>query len=133
MKAVKIALRVALSVAVVWTLYVLRANSWLRLYPVVMTLIPLSAFALSLRGTPLVERIARRMGRELDAAGVRYCRRVTVLWTGVLSFNLVVAVATVFASHEIWALWNGCLSYCMTGSVFVGEWIWRKRATGRKR
>ena len=127
-RAAKIGLRIAFSLGVVWALYALKASRWLRFYPVVMTLLPLSAFALSLRGTPLVERIARKMGRELDERAVRYCRSVTKLWTGVLSLNLCIAVATVFASREVWLAWNGCFSYCMTGVVLLGEWLYRRRA-----
>ncbi len=128
-RALTIALKLAFSLGVVWAVFLLKANVWFRVYPVVMTLIPLSAFALSLRGTPLVERVARKMGKELDDSAVRYCRCVTKLWVGVLSLNLVVATATVFAPYDVWIAWNGCLSYCMTGAVLLGEWLYRKGRT----
>ena len=132
-RALKIALRIAFSMGVIWLLYMLKASRWLRFYPVVMTLIPLSAFALSLRGMPLAERIARKTGHKLDACGVRYCRCVTKLWVAVLALNLCVATATVFASREVWLAWNGCFSYCMTGGVLLGEWLYRRFKACRAR
>ena len=119
--------RIALAPLVVLALYLLKANVWFRLYPVLMVAVALVVFAISLWRTPLVEVFARRMGETLDARGVVYCRRVTVVWTAFLSIHLVVTFFTVFASHETWALYNGVLAYLMMGALFVGEWLFRRR------
>lgn len=119
--------RIALAPLVVLALYLLKANVWFRLYPVLMVAVALVVFAISLWRTPLVEVFARRMGETLDARGVAYCRRVTVVWTAFLSIHLVVTFLTVFASHETWALYNGVLAYLMMGALFVGEWLFRRR------
>ena len=119
--------RIALAPLVVLVLYLLKANVWFRLYPVLMVAVALVVFAISLWRTPLVEVFARRMGETLDARGVAYCRRVTVVWTAFLSIHLVVTFLTVFASHETWALYNGVLAYLMMGALFVGEWLFRRR------
>ena len=119
--------RIALAPLVVLALYLLKANVWFRLYPVLMVAVALVVFAISLWRTPLVEVFARRMGETLDARGVVYCRRVTVVWTVFLSIHLVVTLLTVFASHETWALYNGVLAYLMMGALFVGEWLFRRR------
>ena len=119
--------RVALALSVVWALYFMRANCWFRLYPAAMVAVALSAFAVSLFRTPLVEVFARRMGESLDARGVAYCRRVTVVWTVFLSAHLAVTVATAFASHEVWAFYNGFLAYVLMGGLFAGEWLVRRR------
>ena len=119
--------RIALAPLVVLVLYLLKANVWFRLYPVLMVAVALAVFAISLWRTPLVEVFARRMGETLDARGVAYCRRVTVVWTAFLSIHLVVTFLTVFASHETWALYNGVLAYLMMGALFVGEWLFRRR------
>jgi len=110
----------------VWLLYLLRANVWFRLYPVLMVAAALTAFAVSLARTPLVEVVARRAGNELDARGVAYCRSVTRVWTLFLSVHLGVTVLTVFASHEVWAIYNGFIAYVLMGTLFAGEWIVRK-------
>ena len=119
--------RIALAPLVVLALYLLKANVWFRLYPVLVVAVALVVFAISLWRTPLVEVFARRMGETLDARGVVYCRRVTVVWTVFLSIHLVVTFLTVFASHETWALYNGVLAYLMMGALFVGEWLFRRR------
>ena len=119
--------RIALAPLVVLALYLLKANVWFRLYPVLMVAVALVVFAISLWRTPLVEVFARRRGETLDARGVVYCRRVTVVWTVFLSIHLVVTFLTVFASHETWALYNGVLAYLMMGALFVGEWLFRRR------
>ena len=100
--------RIALTPLVVLALYLLKANVWFRLYPVLMVAVALAVFAISLWRTPLVEVFARRMGETLDARGVAYCRRVTVVWTTFLSIHLVV-------------------TFLMIGALFAGEWLFRRR------
>ena len=119
--------RIALTPLVVLALYLLKANVWFRLYPVLMVAVALAVFAFSLWRTPLVEVFARRMGETLDARGIAYCRRVTVVWTVFLSMHLVVTFLTVFASYETWALYNGVIAYLMMGALFAGEWLFRRR------
>ncbi len=121
------ALRLVGAVALVWLLYVLKANVWFRLYPAAVVSVALAAFAVSLSRTPLVECFARRMGEPLDARGIAYCRKVTVAWVVFLSAHLAVTVATVFASRTVWALYNGCLAYLLMGAMFAGEWLVRRR------
>ena len=119
--------RIALTPLIVLALYLLKANVWFRLYPVLMVAVALAVFAVSLWRTPMVEVFARRMGETLDARGVAYCRRVTVVWTVFLSMHLVVTFLTVFASYETWALYNGVIAYLMMGALFAGEWLFRRR------
>ena len=122
------AFRLVGAVALVWLLYFLRANVWLRLYPAAVVAIALAAFAVSLFRTPLVEILARRMGETLDARGVAYCRKVTIAWVVFLSAHLAVTLATSFASREVWAFYNGFLAYLLMGAMFAGEWLVRRRA-----
>lgn len=123
----KRALPTLISLAVVWALYCLRANVWFRLYPAIVVSCVLTAFAVSLFRTPLVETFARRMGETLDARGIAYCRNVTRVWVGFLSVHLVITLATCFLSREIWAFYNGFLAYVLMGTLFAGEWLYRKR------
>ena len=119
--------RVALTPVIVWALYLLKANVWFRLYPAVMVALALAVFSVSLLRTPLVESIARRMGENLDERGVAYCRTVTKVWTVFLFAHLAVTVSTVFASQEVWVIYNGCIAYVLMGALFAGEWIVRRR------
>ena len=100
----------------------------LRLYPAAMSLGMFAIFARSLRHPPtFIERIARQHEPELDAAGVRYTRRVTQVWCAFLAANSVLALFSVFASREFWALWNGLGAYLCMGLLFSGEWLLRRR------
>ncbi len=119
--------RIALTPLVIWGIYVLKANVWFRLYPAVMVAAVLAFFAFSLFRTPVVERFARRMGENLDGRAVAYCRAVTQVWTAFLAIHLVVTVATVFASREVWAFYNGFLAYVLMGALFAGEYMMRRR------
>ena len=125
----KTVLQATATVSAVWLVYLLKGNVWFRLYPVVVVGAVFSVFALSLRGTPLVERFARRMGKDLDAAGREYCLKATVAWTVFLAVHLAITVATVFATLETWALYNGCIAYILIGAMFIGEYAAR-RITG---
>ena len=124
---VKTLLRVVLTSLIVWAIYLLRANVWFRLYPVMMVAIAFGAFALSLRGTPLVERFARGMGEILDDRGRVYCRKVTKAWTLFLAVNFLVTLSSVFGPYDFWVLWNGLVSYLLMGALFLGEWLYRRR------
>jgi len=103
-------------------------REWLlRLYPAAMSFGVLAIFARSLfQPQTVIERIARLQEPDLPPEGVRYTRRVTEIWCAFLAINGIVAFATVFASREIWALWNGLLSYLCMGTLFAGEWLVRR-------
>ena len=120
-------LRFLLAPLAVWALYLLKAGAWCRVYPAAVVAFVLAAFALSLRSTPLVERFARAMGEKLDDRGRDYCRRVTIAWIVFLTAHLAVTIATVFASAEIWALYNGAIAYILMGLMFAGEMLVRRR------
>jgi len=122
-------LRIAAAPAAVWCIFLLRGNIWFRLYPAIMVAAFLVPFAASLAGTPLVETFARRMGANLDEAGVAYCRKATVAWTAFLSLHLAATVATVFMEPRVWAVYNGFVAYILIGGMFLGEFIARKRAS----
>lgn len=126
-RLLKTVVRLLLAVGVVWAIYLLKAHACFRLYPVFMVALALALFARSLWTTPLVEVFARRMGEGLDARGVAYCRNVTRVWVSFLAVHLLVTCATLFASDEIWILYNGCLSYLLMGALFLGEFLYRRR------
>jgi len=119
--------RIALSLLAVWAIYLLKANVWFRLYPLIMVSLALAAFAVSLWRTPLVEVFARKTGESLDPSGVAYCRNVTRVWVAFLSVHWFVTLATVFAPYEVWIAYNGCVAYGLMGLLFIGELFVRRR------
>jgi len=59
---------------------------------------------------------------------VIYTRRVTWIWCGVFVLNGSLALATaLWASNQVWALYNGLLAYVMMGALCGGEWLVRRR------
>ena len=122
---------VAAAVAVVLALFASVENSVvpLKLYPLVVNLTLLAAFALSLRYPPTVaERFARLTHPDLPPSGVAYTRRVTQVWCFFFLANGSMALATaLWASDAIWALYNGMIAYLLIGALFAGEWLVRRR------
>lgn len=98
-----------------------------RLYPVGVSTLMLAAFGVTLLRPPsMVERIARASGAELDDAGVRYTRGVTIVWCVFFVVNGAIALATaLIGSREAWALYNGLLSYLVAGALLGGERLLR--------
>ncbi|TXG93240.1 MAG: hypothetical protein E6R09_19410 [Rhodocyclaceae bacterium] len=105
-----------------------------RLFPMAMNLGVLTLFARSLFSPQsMIERFARLSEPDLTPAGVRYTRRVTQVWCGFLVINAGVAFWTaLYATQEVWALYNGLIAYVLMGILFAGEWLvryfWRRRA-----
>lgn len=100
----------------------------LRLYPAAISGGVTLLFAMSLRQAPsMIERFARLREPHLPPAGVRYTRRVTQTWCAFLAANSLVALYTaLFASRQVWSLYNGLIAYLLMGTLFAGEWLVRK-------
>ena len=122
---------VALGIPPLLGLAVLVTNSetLLRLYPAAISASMLILFGLTLLYPPtMVERFARMQEGGLSPKGVQYTRRVTETWCAFFAINGAIAVYTaVFASRELWALYNGLLSYLVMGALFAGERLVRRR------
>ncbi|RZI43901.1 hypothetical protein EGT07_00250 [Herbaspirillum sp. HC18] len=100
----------------------------LLLYPAAVSVSLLFVFAYSLRRPPsMIERIARLSEPDLPPEGVRYTRKVTMVWCGFFLINGTVALATVFGPSEFWVLYNGLISYVLMGLLFAIEWMVRRR------
>ncbi len=101
-----------------------------KIWPIAVTLVFLAAFAGSLRpgSTPVVERIAALTTppEERDDFFRRYCRAVTLAWCGFFALNGLASLATaLWGSDEVWALYNGFVSYLLMGAMFAGEYAVR--------
>ena len=118
-----------LAAAGAWT------DGWvpLKLYPVVVNLALLGAFAASLRrGPSAIERLARLREPALPPAAVAYTRRVTQVWCVFFAANAAVSAATaLWADAAGWALYNGLVAYLLMGLLMGGEWLVRRRVRAR--
>jgi len=115
-----------------WTL-TSNSDTGLRLYPVLVSLSFLIVFAWSLKsGPPVVERLARISEPELPPSAIEYTRRVTIAWCVFFTLNASVAGYTVWLGNsEIWALYNGLISYLLMASLFAIEWLIRQVVRSR--
>ena len=106
-------------------------NAWLplKLYPVLVNAALLTVFALSLARPPsIIERLARLTEPDLPPAGVAYTRGVTQVWCAFFVLNGTLALVTaMWASPELWALYNGLIAYGLMGLLFSIEWLVRQR------
>ena len=100
----------------------------LKIYPVIVSFSFLVLFAYSLFKPPsIIERIARLQEPDLPEKGVIYTRNVTKIWCMFFLINGVIALYTAFfTSIAVWTLYNGLISYLIMGSLFAGEFIFRK-------
>ena len=114
-----------------YALFVIWSNELgaLRLYPVLVNGLMLLIFGWSLVSPPpLIERIARLQHPDLPPEGVIYTRRVTQVWCGFFIVNGSIALITaLWASLEIWSLYNGLIAYLLMGILFGGEYLVRMK------
>lgn len=101
----------------------------LKFYPVMMNLGFLFLFVGSLfSSASFVERLARLSEPDLPPKAVIYTRKVTWVWSVFFLVNGSVAAATaLWATNEIWLLYNGLIAYLMMGLLAGGEWLVRQR------
>ncbi|HEV8492369.1 MAG TPA: hypothetical protein VGR76_08855 [Candidatus Angelobacter sp.] len=100
----------------------------LKFYPVLVSAMMLAVFGYSLWRPPsMIERFARLQQADLPEQAIPYTRKVTWIWCGFFVINGAIATATVFASDQIWALYNGLLSYILIGLLVGGEYLVRLR------
>ncbi|SPT72308.1 Predicted membrane protein [Anaerobiospirillum thomasii] len=95
-------------------------------YPVAVNIIFFTIFFTSLFSTPIIERFALMVHKELDAKAKRYVYYVTVVW--IVFFVLNGLTALYFALYDIkmWTLWCGFLSYIAMGVLGAVEYGIRK-------
>ena len=99
----------------------------LKFYPVLVSAVMLALFGYSLWQPPsMVERFARLQQADLPAQAIPYTRAVTWVWCGFFIANGAIASATVFMSDQIWALYNGLISYVLMGLLMAGEYLVRR-------
>lgn len=99
------------------------------LYPVAVSAAMLCVFGFSLLGrATMVETLARLTDPNLPASAVAYCRTVTKVWCAFFALNGAIALFTAFwTSREVWAIYNGVVSYMLIGCLLAAEYLVRLR------
>jgi uncharacterized membrane protein len=53
-----------------------------------------------------------------------YCLKASVVWCVFFAIDAIIAVLTTYRGSElIWGIYNGGITYCIMGLIFVGEFI----------
>ena len=66
------------------------------------------------------------MKYKMDDYAKLYARRVTIAWAIFMGINTIISLGTVFMSDWVWTLYNGLVSYCLIGAMFIMEYVIRK-------
>ncbi len=120
---------------------------FLKLYSVVINLTLLVVFGSTLFLQPnIIFRFATLADKSIIGSSYEnqvklYCKKVTIVWCCFFILNGAVATITTFAdkifgfspemARKIWAMYNGGISYVLMGTLFVVEFIVRKRVDAK--
>ena len=100
----------------------------MQLYPVAVSLALLGVFGYSLfQEQSLVTTIAKRMSKkELPSFAITYTWFVTLAWCIFFIINACISIFTLFfCSIDIWAIYNGFISYILIAVFMVLEIVVR--------
>ncbi|MGJ8648586.1 MAG: hypothetical protein ACSHXJ_16990 [Marinomonas colpomeniae] len=105
----------------------------LKFYPVLVNAAMLLLFASSFYSEQsIIERMARIKEPNLSETGIRYTRKVTMVWCTFFTLNGFIALFTaLWASDETWLFYNGFLAYVLIGILVTTEWIIRFRVKNK--
>ncbi len=106
---------------------VMDSQQTLYFYPVLVNLISLAVFVWSLYSPPsIIECFARLTDDSLPDSAISYTRTVTLIWCFFFVVNGSIAFYTaMLGDQQIWALYNGLLSYILMGILMVSERLYR--------
>ena len=112
--------------------FITNSSTFLRLYSFFVNIGMLCIFFASLFSSEsIIYRFATMAQPSIRQSITRdkvkgYCWKVTVIWCCFFVLNGSVSFWTaIFASEKIWAIYNGCISYILMGTLFAGEFIVR--------
>jgi len=97
--------------------------------PVVINFVLLATFGETLRKgqTPMIERFARLVEKELSEEKKAHCRTWTQRWCVFFALNASAALMLgLFATPFAWAAYNGGIAYALIGVMFAIEYVSRK-------
>lgn len=101
-----------------------------KLLPVLFQLILMYFFGRTLlkkNSPPLIERFVRLQFPDSPPEIIRYCGRLTLMWTLFFAMNAIVVTILVVLKNDFWwSLYNGVLIYLIMGLLVLGEYIYRR-------
>ncbi|MBT6419574.1 MAG: hypothetical protein HOK14_04425 [Gammaproteobacteria bacterium] len=104
-------------------------NTVAKLVPIIIQLSLMLFFGKTLlpnKGPSLVERFASLEFPVMPPVLMRYCRHLTVMWTGFFAFNVLACLyLALFAPVQWWAIYTGVLIFVLTALIMIAEYIWR--------
>ena len=125
-------LPVLVTIFIIFMFYVKRL-SILKFYPPICNLFFFLVFFLSLFAKEtVIQKIAKKIENKWTDNLKVYTRKLTYVWCCFTFINFVISVITIFLSDNVWMLYNGCISYVLMGTLFLGEYILRKNLKRRK-
>ena len=97
------------------------------LYPLIINFSLAALFALSLRSTPVITRLALLKQPGLNEHGRAYTRKLTEVWLGFFVLNGLLSAVLLLPRDKIyWSIYCGAISYVLIGALIGGEMIFRK-------
>lgn len=108
---------------------------FIKLYPAFINLIFFGFFFATLFFPPsMIEIFARSYDKNLPDEAIPYTKNVTKIWCGFFVLNCAISLYTTFyCSLEIWAIYNGFISYILIGLLFASEYLYRTLVFRRKK
>ncbi len=100
----------------------------IKLYPVLISLTLFGVFSFSLfKSQSIITKLAMKMSKEpLPSYAITYTWYVTLVWAVFFVINATISLSTVFAADvDIWALYNGFISYVLIGGLMSVELLVR--------
>ena len=118
--------------------YITNSSLFLKLYPIVISLMLLFVFGITLITKPnMIFRFATLQDKSIigsvnEKRIERYCLKVTYVWCTFFILNSLAAAYTVFFCDErVWTIYNCGISYAIMGTIFAVEFIIRWRVNKR--
>ena len=100
-----------------------------KLVPIIIQLSLMLFFGKTLlrgKGPSLVERFAQLDFPDIPPVLRRYCRHLTMMWTGFFAFNVMACLLlALLAPVQWWAIYTGVMIFLLTAVLMVAEYIWR--------
>lgn len=112
----------------------LNQNGWLKLYPIIISLMSFIVFFSSLfSDKSMIQRFAEIREKDIDETKQLYMRQLTMIWCVFFVVNASVSAYTMFfLSFKQWTLYNGLVSYMIMGLLVIIELSYRYLVVKRR-
>jgi len=106
---------------------ILNNNGWLKLYPIIISLMFFVVFFSSLfSDKTTIQRFAEIKEKNIDAKKQSYMYKLTIIWCVFFVINTIISTYTMlYLSFQQWTLYNGFISYILMGTLIVLELAYR--------